>query len=50
MDSRLRVESGPGLWESPGVTPNLRTRRTLALGAVLLALAIALPRFLSHTP
>lgn len=32
------------------VNPSLATRRALALAAVLLAVLIALPRFLTHTP
>lgn len=38
------------MWESPLVNVSYRTRRLLAVAAVALAVAIALPRFLTHTP
>ncbi len=38
------------MWESPLVNASHRTRRLLAVAAVALAVAIALPRFLTHTP
>ena len=38
------------MWESPLVNASYRTRRLLAVAAVALAVAIALPRFLTHTP
>jgi hypothetical protein len=34
----------------PRVKPDVRTRRALALAAVMLAAAVMLPRFLTHTP
>jgi hypothetical protein len=38
------------VWEGPLVNARYSTRRLLASAAVVLAVAIALPRFLTHTP
>jgi Histidine kinase len=45
-----RMEPISRVWDSPPVTPAYRGRRALALAAMLVAVAIALPRFLTHTP
>jgi Histidine kinase len=44
------VEPSMTVWESSGVKPSYRARRLLALCAVLIAIATAVPRILTHTP
>jgi hypothetical protein len=48
--SFVPVDGIPPVWESSLVNASYRTRRLLAVAAVALAVAIALPRFLTHTP
>ena len=44
------VEHAPPLWESGRVTLSLSARRLIAIGAMLLAVIVAVPRFLTHAP
>ena len=44
------LETPHPVWEGRAVFPAYRARRALALAVVLAAIAIGLPRFLTHTP
>jgi hypothetical protein len=44
------VEAPHGVWEIPSVKLAFRTRRALALLAVLATLAVLVPRVMTHTP
>ncbi len=50
MNTASVVENPSPVWESRDVNSGFRARRALAVAAVLTAIAISLPRFLSYTP
>jgi hypothetical protein len=50
MNLTHTVETEPAMAQAGSMTPSLALRRALAVAAVLLALAIGVPRFLTHTP
>jgi hypothetical protein len=50
MEEVRAVEHTPPLWESFFMKHRYRNRRVLAVAALVAAIAIALPRFLTHAP
>jgi hypothetical protein len=50
MPEATTIETARPVWEGHAMTPAYRARRALALAVVLAAIAIGLPRFLTHTP
>jgi Histidine kinase len=50
MSTTPFIEDPQPLWESRAMTPDYRVRRGLAIAAIVLAIVIAVPRFLTHAP
>ena len=44
------VEPPASVWDSRPMKPDHRARRLLALAAIVVAIVIAVPRFLTHAP